>query len=306
MHRRNWLCRCLVSILPLVLGGVSGCFPVAPEDGEVAAAGLMVTARLAGMADASVVCSDPEELVQDVDNVTGKAELIDNADNVSVGQGDLAVHLMDGNTVLEFVGDFTFLLLGSSYTLDVALLYQGSEMEGVYAGDLELDSGIEVNIESFTVPPLLAQPDGTLAAEGAEFCVSSDAVDQGETFCTTDQDIQNQTLTYDPESNRFSYSYTRPDVDWLDEGLRTIIFSMEGGLEPVPIYRGSTQITVVGNGQTSEAEVVLEPIPNSWPGAAGEGLFGDVSIRFADGRPPVESGAFSLSRSQPLPCDPIP
>jgi hypothetical protein len=306
MHRRKLHLRCLVSILPLLLGGASGCFPMAPEDGEVATAGLMVTARLGGTADASVVCSDPEELVQDVANLMGKAELIDNADNVSVGQGDLAVHRTEGNTVLEFVGDFTFLLLGSSYTLDVALLYQGSELEGVYAGDLELDSGIEVNIESFTIPPLLAQADGTLAAEGAELCVSSDAVDQGKTFCTTDQDIQNQTLTYDPESNRFSYSYVRPDVDWLDEGLRTIIFSMEGGLEPMPIYRGSTELAVVGNGQVSEAEVVLEPIPNSWPGAAGEGLFGDVSIRFADGRPPVETGAFTLSRSQPLACDPVP
>jgi hypothetical protein len=277
-----------------------------PDDSQVVGAGLVVTARLQSGFEAAVPCSNPDVLVQDVDNVSGEAVLVDNANNVTIGRGGLAIHSTDGDTVLEFVGDFTFLLLGSSYTLDVALLYQGSELEGLYAGDLELDSGIEVNIESFTVPPLQVQPDGTLEAGGVELCVSSDAVDQGDTFCTTDADVNNQTLSYDPVSNHFSYSYTRPNVDWLDEGLRTIIFSMEGGLVAVPIYQGSTDLTVANGALMAEAEVLLQPVTGSWPGAVGEGLVGQLSVEFADGRPPVETGEFSMARTVPLTCDPLP
>ena len=290
----------------LVLASSTNCALLAPDSVDVQESDLRVTATLAAGSGTQAPCRTSRELAEDYPNLSGRAQLLGASDAVTIGQGELEVLGIDDENALELAGEFTFdiFALQPQYRFNVALLYQGHEVEGVYAGLVVLESGFEITVSSLTVPRLLGQPDGTFTATDVEFCVASDAVDQGQAFCTSQAEIDNGALVYDPAANRVTYSYRRANVDWLGKGTRTIVVSLDGELEPLGIYDGTETVESELGRLPPEVAVTLQPIANSGPGAVGERLAGTVSIRFEDGDPPTETGTFALTRTEVLACDP--
>ncbi len=267
---------------------------------------IVLTARLVAGQASVVPCATAQQFVQDFANVSARVDVLSVSEGPFFKQQDLAVRQAGAPDIVQLIGDVSFPVLSGRgpFLVSVALGYQGDEVEGQFAGFLQLESGIGITIESLTIPTLIPQTDGTLMTTNAVLCVSSDAVEQGRTFCTTDSDIDSQNLIYDPVANRFTYSYRRQNIDWQDQGFRTVVFELDGKLDPADIYRGSAQITG-GIGQLADLQIDVQPVIDGGPGGLGEGISGDVLVHFEDGRGPTEGGSFSLARTQRLACNPL-
>lgn len=292
----------------LVLGAGVACNPLAPDaDDANDQVSLVITLEELDESAAQAQCKTPRELAEEVDNVFVTVG-ISGSDGEPV-TSELRVSGVDPTTgVLELEGELSLELDPAvpRPVLDVALVYQGREVLGDYRGTVEMESGISVNVDELDI--LRTFPAGNvLQVDSFVYCIQSESVDEGVPFCSDDEDseIEDESLTYRPDDNAFLYSYNRADVNWLDQGvLRTVRVSMDGGFEPVVIYRGSQALEEIAiGGGSSVVEVSLSPIAGSGPGTVGERLTGDVLIEFVDGASTPDRGLLSLERTVELSCD---
>lgn len=196
-------------------------------------------------------------------------------------------------------------LVGSRHRISVELRYLGDQVSGGYAGRITLESGTVVDIDTLTIGAFRPLSDGRWATRAFTLCLSTPAVGS-DLPCVNGEELTGEGALFDPASDRFSFSYVRTGVEWLQFGyLRTIIFDFAGGLAPTPIMRGTlvTGLLVPGRPEPLEVLVPLASLldEGTGPGRIGEVMLGDAELRFADGQPPNERGAATLVRVVPAP-----
>ena len=220
---------------------------------------------------------------------------------VGSGSLDVALDATADPVRLILVGEVSLELdsPGSRYRLDVDLLQRGVSIEGVYAGDIALDSGLEVIVESLILSDVLAD-DFTIGE--IEFCVDSDLVDlDPEDRCADGDD--GISGTWDSDLNQVVISYMRSDVEVEGADGDSVLVRLNARLEPMSILSGCTEIEnlAVGGGPVDVSVVLDQPAPG--PGRAGEAMSGEISFFLirADGTAEItERGRMTLTRTVSL------
>lgn len=199
-----------------------------------------------------------------------------------VGRGALTVALDETVDPVRLIleGDVSLDLdsPGSLYRLDVDLLERGRRIEGVYAGDIFLDSGLEMTVESLTLSDLI--PDD-FTIDDIEICLGSDQVDvDPEDRCISDPTVISG--TWDRDLNQVVIVYTQSGIVVEGTDSDSVLVRMNAALRPMPILSGCAEIAglAVGSGAVEVTIVLDQPAPG--PGAAGEGMSGDMVFMLID------------------------
>jgi hypothetical protein len=226
------------------------------------------------------------------------------ADATLAGEGDLAVVLGDDPELATLVlaGDLAFTVdsPGSRYRLDVDLLERGRIIEGIYVGDIELESGLGAVVDSLTLSDVI--PDD-FTIDTLELCLSSDVVEIDPGLRCVDLADQ-ISGTWDADTNAMVMSYIRSGIDVEGVDGDSVLVRLQAALVPAPIYTGCAEVPGLSPGSdTVSIDLILLPTADTGPGLPGEGLRGELSVfLYDDSTEPVlsELGRVTLERRDPL------
>lgn len=222
-----------------------------------------------------------------------------------IGSGVLTVALDETidpvGIVMEGNLDFELDTPGSLYRLDVDLLERGRRVEGVYEGDIDLDSGLGAQVELLRLSDLIGD-DFTI--DVLEFCMNSDLVElDPEDRCIEPDDISG---TWNPDLNQLVFAYTRSDIEVEGADGDSLLVRLNAALQPALIYTGCTEIgNVASGGGSVDVSITLAPQddPPSGPGHVGEELAGVlvISLYTDDGALELsEEGRVTVARTEEL------
>ncbi len=266
---------------------------------------IVLTARLVAGQASVVPCATAQQFVQDIANVSARVDVLSVSEGPFFKQQDLAVRQAGAPDIVQLIGDVSFpVLSGRGPFLVSALGYQGDEVEGQFAGFLQLESGIGITIESLTIPTLIPQTDGTLMTTNAVLCVSSDAVEQGRTFCTTG--LRHRQPEPDLRPRREPFHLLLPPAEHRLAGPGIPHRRLRAGRETGPGGHLPRLRTDHRRDRPARGSPDRRPTRHRrGPRGLGRGISGDVLVHFEDGRGPTEGGSFSLARTQRLACNPL-
>jgi hypothetical protein len=223
-----------------------------------------------------------------------------------LADGPLAVTVDEESAPPRLIlsGDVSFDLdsPGSRYRLEVALLERGRRIEGDYAGDLVLDSGLEALVDSLHLSAVL--PDD-YTIEDLVLCLDTDLVELDPADRCVDE-TYGIAGTWDRELNELVIVYERGDVEIEGSDSDSVQVRLNAALQPAPIYAGCTELEFVAVGDDPVAvTLTLTELADSGPGLAGEILAGDLVMGLYgdDGAVEIaEHGILSVIRTESLPA----
>jgi len=249
----------------------------------------------------ATIWSLPEGLPQDCDDVcdAGCLEVA-----TQLASGPLVVSLDESTEPPRLLldGDLSFELdsPGSLYRLDVDLQERGRRIQGLYAGDIVLGSGLEVQADTLRFASV--DPVNGIIGD-ITFCMDTDIVElDPEERCVSEE---NEILgVWDPDLNQLVMTYVRNDVQVEGTTSDSVLVRFDAELQPATIYTGCAELgNLAAGAEVVEVTISLEPTPETGPGLVGEELAGDLVINLytPEGEVEVsETGRVTVQRTESL------